>query len=153
MSISVNIGGLVPSVFKASLNIEIVDLSCDDAPVVLDGVELVDTICPINKATGLRESFSSAIERLKSDPVKGRLLDKVLSDLPVIGSNSSLSVDDKLSALMPVLETGTPADNDAFLSNLELTLSSYLTSPKSPVVVDKSDGVDVKSPSDVINDV
>lgn len=134
----VNIGGLVPYVFEASSNTDCsVPLEAvKDIPRVLDCAELFDTLLPVNKSTGMRESFQSAIRRLQSDPVKARLLDSVTEQLPVIDSVAGLSFDDKLASLRPVLDTGTSFDDEVWLNQVEDTLSSYLTPPVKESVKD-----------------
>lgn len=127
----VNIGNLIPKIYENSLKSESV-IPTDglkDVPVVLDGAELFDTLLPVNKSTGMRESFQSAIKRLQTDPVKARLLDSVVEQLPAIDSVAGLSVDDKLASLCPVLETGTSFDDEVWLNQVEDTLVSYLTPP------------------------
>ena len=126
-----NIGNLIPRVYNNSLTVSSaipVD-GIKDIPRVLDGAELFDTLLPVNKSTGMRESFESAIKRLQSDPVKARLLDNVAQQLPVVDSVVGLSVDDKLAALRPVLVTGTSFDDEVWLNQVEDTISSYLSRP------------------------
>lgn len=127
----VNIGNLTPKIFDDSLNsVSVLPIDgLKDVPVVLDGAELFDTLLPINKSTGMRESFQSAIKRLQTDPVKARLLDSISEQLPVIDSVPGLSVDDKLASLRPVLDTGTSFDDEIWLNQVEETLVSYLTPP------------------------
>lgn len=89
-------------------------------PVVIEGVESYDVLCPVNKLTGCRENPLELLRTLSNDPKRQRLLDGILVELPTIASDSRLSDDDKIDMLMCRLSTGCPAEDDLYREKLEV---------------------------------
>ena len=88
---------------------EFVTSVCLDVPdVVLDGAELYDTLCPVNKLTGHRSSVFKLLGKLTG--AKADLLNAVLQELPTIQSDPRLSDQDRVDYLVSRLSTGTPEE-------------------------------------------
>lgn len=83
-------------------------------PCVIEGADLLDTLCPVSKFTGARESPFSLLGKITN--ANSDLLNAVLQELPVIASNPSLSDADRVEFLVSRLGSGTPAE-DALLSS------------------------------------
>lgn len=60
-----------------------------ELPNLIDGVEVLDALCPVSKKTGLRENPLTLLRKVVSDPAKARLLEMALMELP---SDNSLSL-------------------------------------------------------------
>lgn len=105
-----------------------------DLPVVIDGVEAYETLCPVNKLTGTRANPLELLMALSNDPVRSRKLTALLSELPTIASDSRLSDDQKIEMLCDKLQTGVPADDDQYRRVLE-----KLAAPLFNSLGDKSD--------------
>lgn len=84
------------------------------APSVIEGVELLNTLCPVSKFTGCRENPLSLLGKITG--ADSNLLNSVLQELPVIASDSRLSDSDRVDFLVSRLGSGTPAE-DAILSS------------------------------------
>lgn len=100
----------------------------DGAPCIVDGVELLDTLCPVSKKTGLRENPLSLIRKLAADPAKQMLLYQCLQELPVDNSQADLTEDMKFEMTPQRLMVGTPAEQqvlfDAWAEVVDLHKSS-----------------------------
>lgn len=105
-----------------------------DLPVVIDGVEAYETLCPVNELTGTRANPLELLMALSNDPVRSRKLTALLSELPTIASDSRLSDDQKIGMLCDKLQTGVPADDDQYRRVLE-----KLAAPLFKSFGDKSD--------------
>lgn len=86
---------------------------------VIEGVDIYDTLCPINELTGCRANPLELLQALSDDPVRSRKLSAILQELPSIASDSRLSDDEKIDLLCDKLSTGVPADDDRYRSVLE----------------------------------
>lgn len=84
------------------------------APRVLEGKEIIDTVCPINPLTGKRSSVLEALLSVSSDPKKKYLLGQILQELPTIRNNPNLTDEDRIMTLAERLSTGTPSEDVAF---------------------------------------
>lgn len=104
---------------KKSPIIKRVDRANKDLPVVIDGVEAYETLCPVNELTGCRANPLELLMALSNDPVRSRKLTELLVDLPTIASDSRLDDDQKIELLCDKLATGVPADDDYYRSVLE----------------------------------
>lgn len=90
-----------------------------DLPVVIEGVEAYETLCPVNELTGTRANPLELLMALSNDPVRSRKLTAILTELPTIASDSRLSDDQKIEMLCDKLQTGVPADDDQYRRVLE----------------------------------
>lgn len=84
------------------------------SPYVIEGADIIETLCPVSKYTGTRENPLSLLAKITS--ADSALLNSVLQELPVIASDSNLSDDDRVNFLVSRLGSGTPAE-DALLSS------------------------------------
>lgn len=83
------------------------------APCVIDGVDIINTLCPVNKKTGLRENILSLLKKLVSDPAKQAKLLQCLQELPTNDSPQGVSDDILAEFCEQRLSVGTPAENAA----------------------------------------
>lgn len=120
--------------FKNRNTYELVIRFNKDLPVVIDGVEAYETLCPVNELTGTRVNPLELLMAYSNDPVRSRKLTVLLSELPTIASDSRLSDDQKVEMLCDRLQTGVPADDDQYRRVLE-----KLAAPLFKSLGDKSD--------------
>lgn len=106
MSISNNFG-FVPSNWDKPIS---VDPIVKEVPSLIDGVEILDTICPVSKLTGHRTNPLTLLGAVTDG--NARLLQAVLAELPAVQSDPRVSDEDKLDLLVSRLDTGTFADMD-----------------------------------------
>ena len=83
----------------------------DNAPVVFEGAEVLDALCPVSSLTGNRMSVYEAVQMVGNEKFS-RAVDALLPEIPAIANDSRLSDDDKVSMLMSRLDTGLPSEND-----------------------------------------
>ena len=88
-------------------------------PCIIDGVDILDTLCPVSKATGLRENPLSLIRKLVQDPAKQALLASIIHQLPTDNSQQNLDEDSKFEFCAQRLNVGTPAENEVLMQHLE----------------------------------
>lgn len=81
------------------------------APVVsvMEGKELIETVCPVNKFNGHRESAFKLLGKLTG--AKADVLNAVLQELPVVASDSRLTDEDRAQFVVERCSTGTPAED------------------------------------------
>lgn len=91
---------------------------CSALPNIMDGADLIDTLCPVSEKTGLRENLLTLVRKLISNPAKQALLMPFLQQLPCDNSQSSLSDEDRFELCAQRLCTGTPAENDVLRDSL-----------------------------------
>lgn len=97
----------------------------DPNPVIIQGAEIFDTLCPVSKLTGVRENPVSLLSRVL-DPAKARALDSVLQQLPTMrNEDPNMSDEDALDMCMARLETGTPAE-DALVAERLASIADVL---------------------------
>lgn len=99
--------GFTPSNWAKPLNV----VNDDSEPRLIDGVEILDTICPVSRLTGHRTNPLTLLGAVTDG--NARLLQSVLAELPAVKSDPRVSDDDKLDLLVSRLDTGTFADMDA----------------------------------------
>lgn len=94
-------------------------------PVVIEGVEAYDLLCPVSSVSGCRENPLSLLKSLVNDPQKSRALDMILQELPSISSPDGLDNDALFEQLQPIFEGTTFYEDDKFAERL-LNISSDL---------------------------
>ena len=85
-------------------------------PVVIEGLEVFNTICPHSKSTGHRENPLSLLGLLTG--ADSQLLQSVLQELPSIASDPRLSDEDRVNYLVPRICSGTPAEQAVIAEKL-----------------------------------
>lgn len=90
---------------------------CLDAVPVCDGILEYDTLCPVSKLTGHRESPITLLKMALGDK-DSRLLNAVLKELPTVQQMQGVSDEDKLQLLASRLNTGTFAEQDQLVESL-----------------------------------
>lgn len=93
-------------------------------PVVIEGADILHTLCPVNPLTGHPSSVLSILHHV-TDGNKA-LVDKILQDLPAV-QQADVPDDVKIDMLAGV-DVGTFAEKDAFLSRLTDVASVLLPS-------------------------
>lgn len=82
------------------------------APVVIEGMDIIEQICPINPLTNKRSSVLEALGSVVSDPKKRYLVDELIKELPSIRNNPNMDDEDRIAVLSERLETGTPFEDE-----------------------------------------
>lgn len=88
------------------------------APRVIEGLQLIEQVCPINPLTGKRSSLIEALLSVSADPEKRHILGEVLNELPTLRSDPNLDDEGRMAVLAERLSTGTPAEDEAFAERL-----------------------------------
>lgn len=135
---------------KEWLQFEASDLRVVDSPVLIEGKQEYETLCPVNPLTGHRDSPITILRYALTDKNKG-LLEKVLQELPTI-KQMDVSDEIKLDTLVSALDIHSQTDRDIVAKEL-LSISEVLLDKgaiESPDSVDKGtiDFANTDSPSD-----
>lgn len=83
-----------------------------DAPVVIEGAEIINRLCPVNPLTGKRQNVVETLMSLESNPEMRYALGKILQDLPTIKSDPNLDDEGRIMLLTERLSTGTPSEDE-----------------------------------------
>lgn len=119
----------------------------DPNPVIIQGAEIFDTLCPVSKLTGVRENPLSLLSRVL-DPAKARSLDAILQQLPAMrNEDPRMSDEDALDLCMSRLETGTPAEDALVAERLASIADVLFVKPVQAEVEQKIDFSDTENPS------
>lgn len=105
------------------------------SPVVIEGADLIEALCPVSEFTGKRTSIIDVLSMSGLDTAKQALLGQVLQELPVDASSRGMSDEDLLNMVVPRLASGTPSEDDAIRSSLSRVvadLRSQIPSVASP---------------------
>lgn len=113
----------------------------DGAPCIVDGVDILDTLCPVSNKTGLRENPLSLIRKLVNDPAKQALLYSIIQELPTDNSQAFLDEDSKFEFCVQRLNVGTPAENDILFHHLESVIDLVSDSEKAAAVQNAAEKV------------
>lgn len=89
-----------------------------DAPCVLEGMDIIEMLCPVNPLTNKRSSLLEAVQTAVGDPKKAYLVDKIMKELPALRADSSLDDEGRLMLLSERLSSGTPSEDEAFMERL-----------------------------------
>ena len=84
---------------------------CMNAPVLIQGVEEYETVCPVNPFTGHRDSIAHVIMSGLGDSNRG-LVDTILVELPII-KQMDVPDDVKIDTLVSKLDCVSFAERDA----------------------------------------
>lgn len=95
-----------------------------ESPVVIDGAELLEQVCPVSSLTGNRMSLYEAMQMLGNEKLS-RAIDALLPEVPAILSDSRLSDDDKVSMLESRLDCGSSSENARMRESLAKVVSDF----------------------------
>lgn len=125
---------------------------CDGAPCIVDGVDILDILCPVSKKTGLRENPLSLIRKLVNDPAKQALLYSIIQELPTDDSQSGLDENSKFEFCAQRLNVGTPAENEVLFRHLESVIDLVVDSRNAAAAQQAVDKVTFgKSDSEIVD--
>lgn len=85
------------------------------APVLIEGVQEINALCPVNKLTGKRSNVLSMLNMVTEGKLNERALKLVLQDLPSQPQDSAMSDAQRFEFVQTRLSTGSPAE-DAVVS-------------------------------------
>lgn len=85
------------------------------APVLIEGVQELNTLCPVNKLTGKRANPLAILNMVADGKVNERALKLVLQELPSQPQDSSMNDIQRFEFVQNRLSTGSPAE-DAIVS-------------------------------------
>lgn len=85
---------------------------------VIEGLELIEQLCPVNPLTGKRSSLIEAVQTAVADPKKAYLVDKIMKELPALRADPKLDDEGRLMLLSERLSSGTPSEDEAFMERL-----------------------------------
>lgn len=110
--------------------IEVKEYNLNGCPCLIDGVDIINTLAPVSKKTGMRENLLTLVRKLVNDPAKQALLYQVIQELPTDNSQANLDEASKFEFCAQRLETGTPAENEKLLDSLQYVLDLQLDAEK-----------------------
>lgn len=119
------------SLGRAVKPIKVKGYNPNSCPVLIDGVDIINTLAPVSKKTGMRENLFTLVRKLVNDPAKQALLYQVIQELPTDNSQANLDEASKFEFCAQRLETGTPAENEKVLDALQYVLDLQLDAEKS----------------------
>lgn len=119
---------------KTMTKIEEHSYNPNGVPQIIEGVDILNTLCPVSKKTGMRENFLSLIRKLVNDPAKQALLYQCIQEIPVDNSQANLDEDSKFEFCVQRLQSGTPAENALLLDSWERIVDLYKDSQKASAV-------------------
>lgn len=106
-------------------------------PVVIEGAELYDSICPVSKFTGKRCNPLSLLGLLTG--AKAEVLNSILQELPTIKFDPKLSDQDRVDFIVERCSTGSPAEDALMAERLMNDLEALgLSSKQAEKFVDPS---------------
>lgn len=89
----------------------------DDAPIVIEGVDVYDILCPSSNLTGNRTNPLDLLRMALPDK-DYRFVNQLLQELPTVNSDPNLSDDDRIATLTYRLSSGTPAEDEIVMHSL-----------------------------------
>lgn len=101
-------------------------VECAPMNSVIEGVEILDVVCPVSKFTGHRESPFKLLGKLTG--AKADVLNSVLTELPAVFSDSRLTDQDRADFMVSRLSIGTPAE-DALIAERIMTDMDAISAP------------------------
>lgn len=105
----------------------VAELPVYSSPVVIEGADIIEALCPVSEFTGKRTSIIDVLSMSGLDPAKQALLGRVLQELPVDASSRGMSDEDLLNMVVPRLASGTPSEDDAIRLSLSRVVSDLRT--------------------------
>lgn len=115
-----------------------------DAPIVIEGSQEIEALCPISHLTGKRENPLSLLAKI-TDAGKASMLAGMLQHLPADNSDSRMSDSDRISVLAERLSTGVPAEDERFRARLESIADVLFYKPAVQSEVENSKTIEFNS--------
>lgn len=112
-------------------------------PQVVEGAELLDTLCPVSKNTGRRENALSLLGKLTG--ANSALLNSVLQEIPALRSDPRMSDEDRVATVVERLATGSPAEDALMAERLMKDIDALGLSAQSVEEVKSSDTIKFES--------
>lgn len=94
-----------------------VDDVSDEFPVLINGADVYDLLCPPSSLTGNRNNPLDLL-RIALPDKDYRFLNMVLQEVPSVASDPNLTDDDRIATLSYRLASGTPAEDEQFMHSL-----------------------------------
>lgn len=89
-----------------------------DVPIIIEGADVFDVLCPVSKKTGHRENPLSLLVKVLP-PDKERLASLILQEIPSIQQeNPNISDSDAIDMCVQRFSTGTPYEDQQIRSAL-----------------------------------
>lgn len=100
----------------ASLKVE--EMVNKEVPIIIEGADVFDVLCPVSKKTGHRENPLSLLAKVLP-PDKERLASLILQEIPSIQQeNPDISDSDAIDLCVQRFSTGTPYEDQQIRSAL-----------------------------------
>lgn len=135
------------SVFNRNIQDSV--LTFPAAPVLIEGANELDVLCPVSKLTGNRENPLMLLSKVLP-PDKAQLLGGILQTIPPSQNDSSLTDADRFDLVKSRLMTGTRSEDAQWMRYLESVsdvLFPSLSEPVSEPVDPVSSAEPVSNPS------
>lgn len=91
--------------------------SLNESPIVIEGADVYDIMCPSSSLTGNRSNPLDLL-RVALPDKDYRFLNQILQEVPSISSDPSLSDEDRINLLTYRLSSGTPAEDEIVMHQL-----------------------------------
>lgn len=86
-------------------------------PVLIDGADVYDILCPPSSLTGNRNNPLDLLRIVLPDK-ENRFLNQILQEIPTVSSDPNLSDEDRISTITYRLASGTPAEDEIIMHSL-----------------------------------
>lgn len=94
-------------------------------PHVIEGADVIDTLCPVSKETGQRENALGLLNKVL-DPRHQYLAESILQTVPTINEPQGISDDDALDLMVSRFDQGSAYDNQLLRDRLSKSLDVLL---------------------------
>lgn len=103
---------------ERSKNLKVVEKVNKEVPIIIEGADVFDVLCPVSKKTGHRENPLSLLARVLP-PDKERLASLILQEIPSIQQEDpNISDSDAIDMCVQRFSTGTPYEDQQIRSAL-----------------------------------
>lgn len=99
--------------------------TADHLPKVIEGLDVIDTVCPISKETGQRENALTLLTKVL-DPKHRSLMDSIMQNIPAVNERPDIDDESALDMLVDFNRFGTPYERDLVHDRLINTLDVLL---------------------------
>lgn len=113
-------------------------------PQIVEGAELLDTLCPVSHETGQRENALSLLTKVL-DPKHQYLVQQILQVVPSFDDPQGISDDDALDFMTSQFDLGSAYDNQMLRDSLSRSLDVLIPRPQSKEESIQFDGSDAET--------